>query len=124
MPGIETLVGILSLAMTIIAALGGIVWNMLRQESKEQSELIKEQYDLIGTKVDMQHVKDVEQRWKSELTVVRESSDKVIEKLSQRHDRELDQLSTRLSEQMRTVETNILTQIRLMVQVLETTRKP
>lgn len=124
MPGIETLMGILSVAMTIISILGGVVWNMLRQESKEQAELIKEQSELISKKVDTQHIKDVESRWSAELTAVRDSSDKVIEKLSQRHDRELDQLSTRLSEQIRTTETNILTQIRLMIQVIQTASKP
>lgn len=112
MPSVETLIAILGVAMTIITALGGVVWNMLRQEAKEHSEQ-------ISKKVDSDRVHEIESRWQVELTAVKEGNERLIDKLSQRHDRELDQLSSRLSEQIRNTETNILTQIRLMVQVLE-----
>jgi hypothetical protein len=112
MPSIEVLVAILGGALTVISVLGGVVWNMLREESKEHSEL-------ISKKADADRVHEIEARWQAELTSVKEGNERLIDKLSQRHDRELDQLSTRLSEQIRNTEANILTQIRLMVQVLE-----
>lgn len=112
MPGIETLVGILTIAMTIISVLGGVVWNMLRQEAKEHAEQ-------ISKKVDTDRLHEAEQRWQSELITVREGNEKLVNKLEARHDKEMDALATRLGEQIRNTETNILTQIRLMIQVIQ-----
>lgn len=112
MPTVEVLVYILTGTVTLISLLGGALWKMLRSESKMQTEAINQ-------KADTDRVHEMEQRWQTELSGVRSDNERLIDKLSQRHDREIDQLSTRLGEQIRTTETNILTQIRLMVQVLQ-----
>lgn len=111
MPGIETLVWILSIAMSLITILGGVVWQMLRAEAKDHSEQ-------ISKKADTERLHEIENRWASELVTVREGNEKLINKLEQRHDREIDQLGQRLGEAIRSSETNILTQIRLMIQVI------
>lgn len=112
MPGIETLVWILTGAVSLIVILGGTIWKMTRDEAKEQAEQIKK-------KADSDRLHEVELRWQSELVAVKDGNEKLINKLESRHDRDLDQLSTRLTEQIRNSETNILTQIRLMISVMQ-----
>ncbi len=90
MPSVETLVAILGIAMTIITTLGGVVWSMLRQEAKEHSEQ-------ISKKVDAERLHEIESRWESQLTNVKEGNEKLVSKLEARHDREIEQLGNKYS---------------------------
>lgn len=112
MPSIETLVSILGIAMTVISVLGGIVWSMLRKEAESHAEQ-------ISKKVDIDHLKESEDRWKSELVQVKENNERLIDKLERRHDREISELGHRLSEAIRTSETNILSQLQMMLRMLD-----
>lgn len=112
MPSLEVLVAILGIAMTVITGMGGVVYKLLREEAKDHSELIK-------GKADTDHVKDMDVRWQHELSSVRTENEKLITKLEERHNREVDQLATRLSDQIRNSENNVLSQIRLMVEALK-----
>ncbi len=112
MPPVEVLVYVLSGAMTLITLLIGVVWKMLRAESHVQSKTIEK-------KADTERLHEVEIRWQSELSSVKEGNEKLITKLEQRHDRDLDQLSARLTEQIRATEGNILAQIRLMIEAIK-----
>lgn len=112
MPGIETLIWILTGCTALISILSGTVWSLIRAEAKEQAEQIKK-------KADSERVHEVEARWQQDLVNVKESNEKLINKLELRHDRELDALATRLGEQIRNTENNILTQMRLMVEVFK-----
>lgn len=112
MPTVDTLVWFLTGAVTLISILGGTIWHMLREEAKEHAELIRQ-------KADADRLTEVEDRWKSELNAVREGNEKLVNKLEARHDREMDALATRLGEQIRATENNILTQIRLMFDMLK-----
>lgn len=113
MPNVETLVWVLTGAVTLISILGGVIWKMVRDEGKEQDEILKK-------KADSDRLQEAEARWTSELNAVKESSEKLINKLEIRHDKEMEQMAHRLGEQIRNTENNILTQIRLMIEVLKT----
>lgn len=113
MPNVETLVWVLTGALTVITTFGGVIWKLLRDEAKEQASQIKD-------KADNERLHEAEARWSTELNAVKENSEKLVNKLEIRHDKEMDQLATRLGDQIRSTETNILTQIRLMIEVLKT----
>lgn len=114
MPNVETLVWVLGGVMTVISTLGGIIWTMIRAEAAKQAEEIQR-------KVDVSRLHEAEQRWAQELNMVRDGSEKLVNKLEVRYDREMDQMAKRLEEQIRTTETNILTQLKL---VFEMVRRP
>ncbi len=108
---IENLIWVLTGAVTLIAFLGGAIWKILRDESKDHAKKIDE-------KADIDRLHESETRWLYELNAVKEGNEKLITKLEARHDRDLDQMATRLSEQIRNTEQNILSQLRLMLGVI------
>lgn len=110
---VEQILGLLGGAIAVIGTLIGIIWNMVRNESAKQAERLEK-------KADVDQLREVSASLRLEITDVRDNSEKLINKLEQRHDKELEQLAHRVGEQMRAVEQNILTQIRLMVEVLKT----
>ncbi len=112
MPNIEVTIWILTGALSLVTILSGTIWKMIRDEAKEQAKKIDQ-------KADQDRVHDIENRWTTELSSVRDNNEKLVNKLEQRHDRELDAMASRLSDQIRNSETNILTQIRLMIDVLK-----
>lgn len=113
MPSVETLVWVLTGAVTLISILSGVIWKMVRDEAKEQSNQIK-------SKADNDRLHEAEARWSTELSAVKENSEKLVNKLEIRHDREIEQMAQRLTDQIRTTEANILTQLRLMVEMVRT----
>jgi hypothetical protein len=112
MPNVDTLVYILTGAFTFIVVLGGVIWKLIRDEAKEQAVLIK-------TKADVERLHEVEGRFQMELNAVREGNEKLVSKLEVRHDREIEQMATRLGEQIKTTEANILNQLRLMFEMVK-----
>lgn len=115
MPSVETLVWVLGGALTLLSTLGGIIWTMIRNEAAKQAEE-------LSKKVDASRLHEAEQRWAQELNAVASNGEKLVNKLEQRHDKEMEQMAVRLGEQIKTTEGNILTQIRLMIEVLKTDR--
>lgn len=112
MPSIETLVWVLTGAVTLISILGGTIWKLLRDEAKDQAEQIKK-------KADSDRLHEAEARWTSEIKSVKENGEKLVNKLEARHERDLDQMASRLSDQIKNSEVNILTQMRLMLSILK-----
>ncbi len=110
--GIDVLLWGLGGLATLIAILSGALWKITREEKKEHGELIRQ-------KADNDQVTNLEARLTSELASVRDGNEKLINKLEARHDKEIEQLASRLGESIRNSETNILTQIRLMIDVLK-----
>ncbi len=108
----EIVIWMLTGIVTLLSILIGAIWKLLRAEAKEHSELIK-------GKADNDRLHEAEERWKQDLTMVREGNERLISKLENRHDKELEQMGTRLGDQIRTTENNILAQIRLMIQVMQ-----
>lgn len=101
---------------TFILTLVGVVWKLLRDEAKEQAAQLKE-------KADADRVHEMEGRWQLELNAVRENSERAIGKLEVRHEKEMEQLSTRLSEQIRITESNIMSQLKLMIEVVRASKE-
>jgi len=108
-----TLINVLLGAVGLIGTLTGIIWNMVRTEAKEQAEQLKK-------KVDEDRLREVSANLMLEIHDARDSSEKLVNKLEQRHERELEQMHQRVGEQMRSMEQNILVQLQLVRQVLET----
>lgn len=111
---IATVMWILGGAVTLIYALGGAVFKMLRDESKQQAELIRQ-------KADSDRLDEAEARWQNELQQVRDGNEKLIDKLENRYDRELVALAERLSDQIKTSENNILNQLALLLRMVDKT---
>jgi hypothetical protein len=102
--------------MALISTLGGALYTMLRAEASNHAEQIKDKAsegDLLR----------LESRWQSELHSVRDGSEKLVAKLEARHERDLEQLYNRITDQMRNMEINILSQLRLTLDVIENKRK-
>lgn len=112
---VETWIGLLGGALGLSVSLGGIVFNMLREESKSHA-------DQINKKADADDLVRIESRWQGELNAVRDNGEKMVAKLEARHERDLEKLSERLTDQIRNMETNILSQLRLTLQVIENRR--
>lgn len=112
MPNVETLVWVLGGALAVVSTLSGVIWTMLRNESAQQA-------GQLSLKADTTRLHEVEQRFAQELTEVKENSEKLVNKLEQRHDREMQQMAERLGDQIRVTEANILAQIRIMFESLK-----
>ena len=109
MPSIETLVWILSAVVGIVSILSGVIWNMLREESKGHSEAIKK-------KADKDRLAESETRWSDDLNRISDDNKELISRIESRHERDLTQMEDRLSSQIRNSEANILQQLTLMMQ--------
>ncbi len=103
--------------LVFVAALIKYIFDKIQDELSVQS-------DKLATKVDTTSLHDMEQRWKDALNSVRDNNKELIDKLESRHDREIVELGTRLGEQIKNSETNILAQIRLMVDTLRVVHPP
>ncbi len=108
MPNPEVLSWVLSGALFVITCIGGALYKMLREEAKDHS-------DKIEKKASSDRLSEVESRWQGELIEVRQNNKELISELKSQHNRELDAMGTRFSEQLRTMETNILRRIELIV---------
>lgn len=111
MPGSETIEWVLTGVVTLIGTLSGIIWKLVRDEAKEHSAQLKE-------KADNERVVELEHRFTQELNEVKEHSEKLVNKLEARHDKEIEQMAQRLTDQIRSTETNILTQLKLMIEMV------
>ena len=119
MKDVEILLYALTGAMGSVVALCGVVWKILRDESKGHAAGIKLNAENISNKASLTLLTEAEVRWKADLKAVRKSNTKLIEKLELRHDKELEKMAENLGEQIRTTESNILVQIRLMIEAIE-----
>lgn len=108
---VEQWLAVLGGAITVIFTLVGIIWNMVRKESEKQAEQ-------LGRKAEVDQLREISASLRLEIDDVRDNSEKLVNKLEQRHDKELEQLAHRFGESMRVMEQNILTHIRLMVEVM------
>ena len=109
MSTIETLVWVLSGVVPLICILIGVIWKMLRDESKEHTENIKK-------KADKERLVESEIRWSEDLKSISEDNKELISRIESRHERDLTQMEDRLSSQIRNSEANILQQLTLMMQ--------
>jgi hypothetical protein len=96
---------------TFIFAVVGIIWKLLRDESKNHAEQIKD-------KADASRVQEMETRWHMELCEAKADTEKLVNKLEAKHDREIEQLSARLTDQIKSTEANILMQLKLMIEMV------
>jgi len=96
---------------TFITMLVGVVWKLLRDESKGHAEAIKE-------KADATRMTEMEHRLQSEIAEAKADTEKLVNKLEAKHDKEIEQLSARLTDQIRSTETNILAQLKLMIEMV------
>jgi len=111
MLGTDTLVWVLTGVVTLVGSLSGIIWKLVRDEAKGQAEILKE-------KADNDRVTELEHRFQAEISEAKADTEKLVNKLEAKHDKEIDQLSARLTDQIRSTETNILTQLRLMIEMV------
>jgi hypothetical protein len=112
----EVWVWCLTGVMSLVTVLSATIWKMLRDESKKQAEAIEK-------KADQERLHEVEGRWREELNTVRENHKELLVNQDRRHERDLDQMSIRLGDQIRNSESNILAQIKLMIEVLKPSNK-
>jgi uncharacterized membrane protein len=109
MPPIETVVWVLTAVVGLVSVLSGIIWNMLREESKGHAEAIKK-------KADKERLVESESRWSDDLSRISDDNKELISRIESRHERDLTQMEDRLSSQIRNSEANILSQLTLMMQ--------
>lgn len=114
---VETLTWLLSGALFIITCVGGALYKMLRDEAKDHHERIEK-------KASAERLGEVEVRWQNDLSSLRQNNKELIAELRQKHDRDLDQMGTRFSEQLRIMETNILSRMQLMFETLQSRHTP
>lgn len=111
MPNETVLLWAVSGLFTLIFTVVGIVWKLLRDEAKSHSDQIKD-------KADADDVAAIEHRLQSEILAAKADTEKLVNKLEAKHDKELDQLSARLTDQIKSTEANILMQLKLMFEMV------
>jgi flagellar biosynthesis/type III secretory pathway M-ring protein FliF/YscJ len=109
MATLETVVWVLSGVVPFFIILFGVIWKMLRDETKEHSEAIKK-------KADKDRLIESETRWSDDLSRISDDNKELISRIESRHERDLTQMEDRLSSQIRNSEANILSQLTLMMQ--------
>jgi len=63
----------------------------------------------------MDRLVEVENRWQGDMNAVKQSNKELINELKQRHDRDLDAMGLRVSEQIKSVEVNVLARLQLFI---------
>lgn len=101
MPSVEIWLWILTGVFGLAGTLVTVVWALLREEAKNQAELIK-------SKADQVRLSDAELRWKEDVQRMREENEKMSNKLEERHLREITQMETRLTTKMESLERTVL----------------
>lgn len=128
MPNPEVLSWVLSGALFVITCIGGALYKMLREEAKEHSDRIekKANSDRLTEidKANSSRMTEIESRWQGDLIAVKANNKELITELRQRHERELDALGARVSEQIKSVEVNVIARIELMVAALRPNHTP
>lgn len=114
---VETLTWLLSGALFIITCVGGALYKMLRDEAKDHHERIEK-------KASAERLGEVESRWQNDLANVKQNNKELITELRQRHEKDVDQLGIRFSEQLRTMESNILSRLELMIATVNARHTP
>ena len=114
MPSVEIVSWVLSGALFLLTVLGGICWTFVREEAKDHASKLEQ-------KVDNQRFQELEMRMSKELESVKENSERLIDKLQSRHEREMEAMQNNFREQMaqireqvRATEHNILNQMNLL----------
>ena len=114
MPSAEVLSWILSGAFVILSALFGVVWQLLRAESKEHARQIE-------LKANADRLTELDKRFEKDMQAMAENNEKLIEKLELRQQRDIEAVSsgfreqiTGIKDQIRTMENNILRQMEFM----------
>lgn len=114
MPSAEVLSWILSGAFVILSALFGVVWQLLRAESKEHARQIE-------LKANADRLTELDNRFEKDMKTMAENNEKLIEKLELRQQRDIEAVSsgfreqiTGIKDQIRTMENNILRQMEFM----------
>ena len=108
MPTPEVLSWVLSGALFVITCIGGALYKMLREEAKDHS-------DRIEKKANNDRLTEIENRLQRETTRYQNDNKELILELKTRHERDIDGLTNRLSEQIRSIESNILSRVDLMI---------
>lgn len=114
---VETLTWLLSGALFIITCVGGALYKMLRDEAKDHHERIEK-------KASADRLNEVEHRWQTDLTNLKQNNKELITELRQKHDRDIDQMGARFSEQLKTMESNILSRLELMIATVNARHTP
>lgn len=114
MPSAEVLSWILSGAFVILAALFGVVWNMLRSEAKEHARQIE-------MKANSDRLTELDNRMERDMQDMAKNNERLIEKLEARQLRDIEIVSSGFREQvsglkdaMTAMEKNILQQMSIM----------
>jgi len=106
---------ILSGAFTVISAVLGIVWSLLRAEQKAQDEAIE---DVRKHKADKDVVEEAGKRTEKEIDRIKFEHERVIDRVELRFEREMINVESRLGTKIEQMEANILRQIELMMEIV------
>lgn len=111
MPSPEVLSWVLSGALFVITCVGGALYKMLREEAKDHS-------DRIEKKASMERLSEVEQYLTKLLEKAERDNKDLIKEVKETHNRDIHALTTRLSEAIKSVESNVLDKMELMISAI------
>ena len=109
---IETIVYIIGGVSAIGFPLLGIIWSLHREEIKSHTEELKKKADQI-------RMTDIESRLEKDISTVKHENTRLLEKLEDRYDKQIEQLEVRLTSSMKTMESNIMTQMNMIMSMLQ-----
>lgn len=113
----------LGVVVTIIGCGLGLIWSVVREESKSQAEQ-------LALKADKEALAEVENRaiiaihelklaWRNDLSEIKTNTAKMVEVLESRHNTQLEAVSRSLGVQIEKSETNITSKINLMMELVK-----
>lgn len=111
----EILTYVLSGALFLSSTLFGVLWSLLRNESREHAlELQK--------KATNERLSEIELRLQKEVSQVDNNTKELIKEMKNAQIRDLDNLLHRLSDQLKNTESNVMSKVDLMIAAMSARR--
>ncbi len=94
----------------VLFAVIGQAYRLLREESKSQSESLKQ-------KVDYERFMEIKKQLEDQIKINKEGHDKALDKLEQQHEKNLNNIKESMKEELQKLEDNILSRLDLLLKL-------
>lgn len=113
---IEVILWIFGAFITMLLALVGTIWSMMRSDKKAQDDAIDE---VRKFKADKTALEDGEKRFEKEVDRLRFEHEKVISRVEGRFEKELENVESRIISRFDNMEANFLRQFEILMEIVK-----
>lgn len=105
-----TLTWIVNGVIGLLFAITAGAYRLIREESKAQSESLKQ-------KVDHERFMEIKKQLEDQIRVNKEEHNKALDKLEQQHEKNLNNIKESMKEELQKLEDNILSRLDLLLKL-------